>query len=59
MSYMSASADDYVMQAVPKRGQDPQHDAQEKALLKTATRCPCPLLLCAKEVRKEKRTVCR
>lgn len=24
--------------AVPKRGEDPQHDAQEKALLKTATR---------------------
>ena len=27
------------LQAVPKRGEDPQHDAQEKALLKTATRC--------------------
>ena len=26
------------MQAVPKRGENPEHDVQEKALLKTATR---------------------
>ncbi len=36
---MAAAKECAPLQAVPKRGEDPQHDATEKALAKIATRC--------------------